>query len=379
MKRLKIVSIGPTYPFRGGISHYNTLLCQNLAKKHDVTCVSFTRMFPEFLYPGESTRDTKSSKKIKTKAKTVELMDVMNPYTWVKTALEVKKMNPDLVIVSWWSAYFSPMLSTICWLLKRSTKAKILFICHNVTPHERRGIDMVASKMVLGNGDYFIVHSQQDMDELKTMYPKAKAAKHMHPTYDVFNYGKMTADKARKALKIKGDTILFFGFVRKYKGLEYLIRAMPLILKKRKVNLLVVGDFLELKKETEELIKELKISDYVKIFDTYVPNEEIGKFVCASDALVLPYLHATNSGIVQIAFGFGKPVIVTRVGGLPEVVTDKVSGFVVEPQNPKALADVVLKVYEKGMQKKLEQGVKKELYRFSWESMIEEIERLIQK
>lgn len=378
MKKLKIVSIGPTYPYRGGISHYNTILCQNLAKKHDVTCVSFTRMFPEFLYPGESTKDTKSLKAIKTRAKTKELMDVINPYSWIKTAFEIKKMNPDLVIFSWWSAYFSPMFSLIGWILKNSTKAKILFICHNVTPHERRKVDVIASKMVLGNGDYFIVHSQQDLDELKAMNPKAKAAKHMHPTYDVFNYGKISAEKARKSLGIKGDTILFFGFVRKYKGLEYIIRAMPIVLKKRKMTLLVVGDFLELKKETEDLIKKLKIGDYVKLLDTYVPNEEVGKYVCASDALVLPYLHATNSGIAQIAFGFGKPVIATNVGGLPEVVTDSVSGFLVEPQNPNALANAVLKLYEKGMQKKLSEGVKKELYRFSWKSMVEEIERLIQ-
>lgn len=379
MKKLKIVSVGPTYPFRGGISHYNTLLCQHLAKKHDVTCVSFTRMFPEFLYPGESTRDTKSEKKISTKARTIEIMDVLNPYSWAKTALEIRKMRPGLVIFSWWSAYFSPMFSLIGWLLRKSTKAKILFICHNVTPHERRWVDVAAAKMALGNGDYFIVHSQQDLGELKAMYPRAKAAKHMHPTYGVFNYGKISAEKARKALGVKGDTILFFGFVRKYKGLEYIIRAMPAILKKRKVNLLVVGDFLELKKETEDLVRQLKIGDYVRLMDMYVPNEEVGKYVCASDALVLPYLHATNSGIAQIAFGFGKPVIATKVGGLPEVITDNVSGFIVEPQNPDALAKAVLRLYGKGMQKKLEAGVKKELYRFSWESMVEEIEKLIQK
>lgn len=379
MKKLKIVSVGPTYPFRGGISHYNTLLCQALAKKHDVTCISFTRLFPEFIYPGESTKDTKSINTIKTKAKNIEIIDAMNPYTWVKAAFAIKKLNPNLVIFSWWSAYFSPVFATIGSLVKKMTKAKILTICHNVTPHERRGIDRMAAKMALSSTDYYIVHSQQDLNELKALFPKAKAAKHMHPSYDVFNYGNISKEKARKALGIKGDTILFFGFVRKYKGLEYIIRAMPAILRKRNINLLIVGDFLELKKETEELIKELGIGKQVKIFDTYVANEEVGKYMCAADAVVLPYLHATNSGIIQIAFGFEKPVVVTNVGGLPEAVIDGVSGYVVEPQNPDALAKAVLKVYASGVEKKLVAGIRKEKYRFSWESMVEEIEKLIQK
>lgn len=372
MHKLSISVIGPTYPYRGGIPHYNSLLCEALSKKHKVKCISFKRMYPKLLFPGKDQRDLESKNKISTNA--VEMLDTLNPFTWFKVVFQIKKEKPDLLLMYWWTPFFFPIFLTIAFFVKKLTKIRILFLCHNVLPHDKTFIDKFLSKSVLRFSDFFIVHSQQDKEDLLSMMPNACVIKSVHPTYEVFNYKCLPKTKAKEFFGIKGDTILFFGFVRKYKGLEYLLRAMPLVLKKRKVNLVIVGEFWELKKETMDLIQTLGINDYVKVYDKYIPNEDIGKYVCASDIAVLPYVHATNSGIVQTLFGFKKPVIVTAVGGLPEVVLDNKTGFVVPPQNSKALSAAILKFYEEKKEKTFIKGIIQDKDRFSWDRMVENIE-----
>lgn len=373
--KLKIAVIGPTYPYRGGIPHYNTLLCEALSKKHYVECISFKRLYPKMLFPGRDQRDTESKEKISTKA--VELIDSINPLTWLKVVRKIKKENPDIVLMYWWTPFFFPQFSTIGFLIKKLTKAKIIFLCHNVLPHDRTFIDRLLSKNVLRFGDYFLTHSKQDANDLKSMLPDAKVKAAVHPTYDVFNYKPMPKEKARKALGLKGDTIAFYGFVRKYKGLQYLLEAMPIILKEKDINLLIAGEFWELKEETLKQIKELGIGNKIKIVDQYVPNEDVGKYICAADIIVLPYVHATNSGIVQTAFGLKRPVIVTDVGGLPEVVTDNKTGFVVPSKNAKAIANAVLRFYKEKKAAAFAKGIEQEKGRFSWDRMVENIESFL--
>jgi glycosyltransferase involved in cell wall biosynthesis len=367
---MKIFVIGPTYPYRGGISHYNTLLCDALSKKHQVTPISFKRMYPKIFFPGKDQRDTKSQQKIIHSAN--ELIDTLNPITWLKTFLKIRKEKPDLLVMYWWTPFFMPIFTFISFLVRHLTKTKVLFLCHNVLPHDKTFFDKALTKPVLTNSDYFIVHSQEDKNNLLNMIPKANVKVTVHPTYDVFAKEQNVLDL--NDLNLKKNVILFFGFVRPYKGLMHLIKSMPSILKEVDLDLLIVGEFWKDKSDYIQKKTRLDIIDRVKIVDNYVPNESTGNYFNKSDVVVLPYNSATNSGIIQMAFGFNKPVIVTNVGGLPEVVEDNKTGFVVRPRDPEELAKSIIRFYKENKKEEFIDNIKKEKDKFSWDKVVDIIE-----
>ena len=252
-------------------------------------------------------------------------------------------------------------------------------MCHNVFPHERFPMDKTLAKTTLRKGNCFIVQSSQDEEDLKTIIPNANYIRAVHPTYNAFKMQDLSMQESRKLLGISEDekVLLFFGFVRKYKGLDYLIKAMPEIKKNlSNVKLLVVGDFGDDKEDYIKLINDGDVAGQIEIHDGYIPDKEVEKFFAASDVVVLPYVSATQSGIVQIAYGFDKPVIATNVGGLPDVVTDGKTGYLVEAENPEKLAEAVCRFYEGNNKERFQAGVKEEAYRFSWDRMVENIEKL---
>jgi glycosyltransferase involved in cell wall biosynthesis len=226
----------------------------------------------------------------------------------------------------------------------------------------------------LKKGDYFIVHSGEDFENLKRIIPEANVKQSFHPTYKVFHSGSITKEKARKQIGINGNTILFFGFVRPYKGLDYLIKAMPIITKHIDVNLLIVGEFWKGDEEYREEIKDLGVRENIKIINKYVPNEEVGLYFAASDVVVLPYVTATGSGIVQAAFGCNKPVISTNVGCLPQVIDDKRTGYLVPARDSEAIANAVVSFYKEGKEEEFVSNIIKEKEKFSWDRMVETIE-----
>jgi len=373
---MKIYIIGPTYPYRGGISHYNTLLCENLKKRHDVKSVSFKRLYPSFLYPGKDQKDLNSKINIKTNSE--YLIDSINLLTWIHAFLRIKKEQSDILIFQWWTPFFTLVYFTISFLTRYLTKAKILMICHNVLPHEKKKIDKILTKMVYKNVDFFIVHSEEDLQNLRALIPKAKAKRTYHPTYEYFKTGNKIDlhlhSKEELNLNQKNKTILFFGFVRDYKGLNYLIEAMPKVLEKLKVDLLIVGEFWEDKEKYIDLIKQLGIENYVHIIDRYVPNEEVDLYFSVADVVVLPYISATQSGIIQIAYGFDKPVITTNVGGLPDVVKDGETGFIVPSGDANALSKAIVSYFEGNKEREFQVNIKKQKDIFSWDKMVETIE-----
>ena len=371
----KIVLIGPVYPFKGGISHYTGLLYRALAKKYDVTMVSYSFQYPKLLYKKEQKDYSNDTFNIE---ETQYLLHTANPFNWITSAKKITDMNPDLVIIQWWHPYFAPCYQAVTRRL-RSKGIKILFVCHNVFPHERFPMDRLLTEKTLKKGDLFIVQSTQDEEDLKSIIPEAKYIRAVHPTYNAFKMQDISKAQAREILGLRSDekVLLFFGFVRKYKGLDYLLKAMPAI--KRNLTdckLLIVGDFGDDKNEYLDLINKEDIDDVISIYDGYIPDKEVEKFFAACDVVVLPYVSATQSGIVQIAYGFDKPVIATIVGGLPDVVTDGKTGFLVEPENPQAIADAISKLFTPGVAEKFEAGVKEESYRFSWDRMVKHIEKL---
>lgn len=373
-KKKKIVLIGPVYPYKGGIAHYTSLMYRSLAEKHDVTMISYKMQYPKLLFKNEQKDYSNDMFKIEGAQ---FLIHTANPFNILSVGRKIKKLQPDLVIMQWWHPYFAPCY----WLLEKSIGKKIrkLFICHNVFPHERFPMDRKLTKTVMKNGDAFIVHSKSDGEDLLTIKQDAKYKQNPHPTYNAFKMRDISEEQAREELQESKDArlLLFFGFVREYKGLKHLLNAMPQVKEKLgNVKLLVVGSFGDDKEEYMQLIQKHEIVDCVEVIDGYTPDGEVEKYFAASDLVVLPYESATQSGIVQIAYGFEKPVIVTNVGGLPDVVTDQKTGYVVEAKNPKALADAVIDFYEKGREAELIEGVKQEAYRFSWDRMREAIEEL---
>lgn len=374
---MKIAMIGPVHPYKGGIAHYTDLLCRALREDgNEVQLYSFKFQYPKLLYK-KPQKDMKSSGFGTNDADFC--IHTLNPFNWIKVAGRIKKQKPELIILQWWHPYFAPCFWSICKLLRRE---KILFVCHNVFPHERFPLDRLLIKWTLGCGRYFITQSKMDARDLLSVKHDAVYRVTPHPTYGMFCKQGMSMSKAREQLQIdQGQRVLlFFGFVRKYKGLQYLLEAMKL-LKERdfKVQLWVVGDFGEDKDEYVEQIRRFEIEDQVQMVEGYVPDDEVEKYFAASDLVVLPYLSATQSGIVQIAFGFEKPVLVTEVGGLPDVVTNGKTGYVVEPRSAEMIAEAIMDYYINNRREAFVSQIEKEKDRFSWKTFVDTMMEMVRR
>ncbi|RJP85546.1 MAG: glycosyltransferase [Desulfobacteraceae bacterium] len=373
---MKIALIGPTYPFRGGIAHYTTLLYRHLKKPHEVRFFAFERQYPAWLFPGKSDRDPSLAPILEPGAE--RTIDSMNPATWLKTAREIVRSGCDAVVLPWWVSFWAPQFLTIVAYLKKHSKAKIIFICHNVVAHESKAYDRLLTRWVLNTGDGYLVHSSEDENNLRDMIPGARICRRFHPTYDAF--GDSTLDEAicRETLEVKGNVLLFFGFVREYKGLKYLLAAMPEILAEIPVTLLVVGEFWKDKDVYLKMIDEMGLWEQVRIIDQYVPNEDVGRYFCAANLVVQPYVSATGSGVVQMAFGFNKPVLATAVGSLPEIVEDGETGFLVPSGDASAISKAVIRFFREDNALIFEENIRNRQYRFSWEHLVSGLESLLE-
>ena len=371
---MKICVIGPTYPWRGGISHYNTLLVKGLRQKHAVRLFSFKRQYLNILFPGKTQID---NSKYTLKTENEPVFDSMNPWSWLVIVREIKRWQPQLLIFNWVTIYFAVQFAMIAYLVKIFTKTKILIICHNVTQHEPIIGERIFEWIVFKNADYFIVHSEKDKQHLQKVIRNPNVYKAYHPIYERFKFIPMDMNEARKKLKIMDkNIILYFGFVRPYKGLIYLIEAMPMIISKIDVKLLIVGEFWEDKGSYLRRIRQLSIEKHVLVIDRYIPNEEVGVYFNAANVIVLPYISATQSGIIQMAFGFNKPVITTNVGGLSEVVKNGKTGYVVPPKDSKALAEAVIRYFAEDKEKEFTKNIMEEKRKFSWKNLIKVIESI---
>ena len=249
-------------------------------------------------------------------------------------------------------------------------------------PHERFPMDRFLTKITLKHGNCYIVQSRQDEEDLKTIINHPIYKRTVHPTYNAFKFQNMSKEQARDILKTGKEEkiLLFFGFVREYKGLKHLINAMPIIQNKlESVKLMIVGDFGDDKQSYVDLIQENHCEKVIDICDGYIPDQEVEKYFAACDLVVCPYESATQSGIIQIAYGFDKPVVATNVGGLPDVVKDKKTGYLVESKNPDEIAKAIIDFYENKREQEFEENIKESAYEFSWERMVEVISELMDK
>lgn len=346
---MRIAVVGPTYPFRGGIAHYSTMLVHHLrAAGHTTFFYSFTRQYPIWLFPGRSDRDPSAAP---LRVECEYLLDPMNPFTWWRLVRRVRADQPDLLLLQWWVPYWTPSLTVISSLLKRPPATKIAIICHNVLPHDGGGvIDRRLAMTVLRRADALIVHSEPDRYRARALLPHARIVKAFLPTHEPILTNAASAINAalRHQWQVPDQRriLLFFGFVRPYKGLEYLIQALAEVRQQLDVHLLVVGEIWGSPAYYQRYAAEFGVTEAITFVDRYVSNEELPAIFSTADVVVLPYVSATQSGVVQLAFDFGKPVIATNVGGLPEVVQDGVTGLIVPPQDAHALAQAIVRYFQ---------------------------------
>ena len=366
--------IGPTYPYRGGIAHYTTLLAQHLREEHEVLLLSFSRQYPAWLFPGKSDKDP-SERPLQTEAR-YEL-DPLNPLTWRRTLRQIRKWQPDMVVIPWWHPYFAPVWTALGRSIRRlSPRPKLIFICHNVRPHEQGRLSKLLLprilKTVLGQGDGYIVHSQADQEILLGYLPEAKISVSPHPTYAAL--GEQNQVKLPITLPSDRPLLLFCGLVRPYKGLDILLEAVALL--KRPFHLLVAGEFWQGGlAEYQKQITRLELAKNVTVVDEYLPNELLAAYIKRANVVVLPYRSATQSGIIQIAFGLNTPVITTNVGGLAEAVEDGRTGLVVPPENPLALAEAIERYFAQGLEGVFSKNVGEGNGRFSWSHLILQLQQ----
>ena len=370
-KNKHIVIVGPAHPLRGGLATYNERLARELQQNNKVTLLTFSLQYPNFLFPGE----TQYSSDAKPTDLDIDVaINSVNPLNWVLVGNKYKKIKPDVVIFRYWMPFFGPCFGTISRIIKQNKHTKILAITDNIIPHEKHFYDSPFSAYFLNSLHGAVTMSKKVLEDLQTHFPKTKAAKnvayHAHPLYDNFGV-KPTRETACSKLNLDPTKryILFFGFIRKYKGLDLLLDAMAKVKESHPdVHLLVAGEFYEDKQPYLEQIKSLQIEAFLEMHTHFIPNDDVGFYFAASDIVVQPYRNATQSGVSQIAYHFEIPMIITNVGGLAELVPHGKAGYVCEP-NAESLAAAIGEMYDKDVFENMKAEIKILKQQFSWESM----------
>jgi len=342
VSRKKIVLLGPAYPYRGGNAMFIQYLVESLTERFDVTLINYSLLYPDFLFPGKTQFDT-SAKQIKAPV-SERLINSVNPLSWWRTAQRIKELNADLVCFDWWNPFFGPCHRGISALIRSHYKGRMLWITENFISHEARAADMMLTRLGLHHADYFLTLSSKVENDLKLLSKGRPVFRNELPMFDYSLGQKFHQQTEKQALGIPAETkvLLFFGYVRKYKGLDILLRAFPLIAQRHPdIRLLIVGEFYDNPEEYHAIARETGFESQIIFVNKFIANEEVGRYFAAADLVVQPYRNATNSGILNVAYSFGMPAIVTRVGGLEELVEQHKTGIVVEPFSPEAIADGV--------------------------------------
>ncbi len=371
---MRIVLVGPVYPYRGGIAHYTTMLCQALRERgHDIFLISFKRQYPEWLFPGRSDKDP--SKKPTRVEDARYLIDSVNPLTWLVASQLVYRYQPDRMILQWWTTFWAPVWLVMGLMTRLILRKQLTFICHNVLPHETRWWDPSLTRLVLRWGTDFIVQSEKERDRLLALLPDADIDIVPQPLYDMFADQNIPREEARRqlGLPLQVPVLLFFGIVREYKGLADVLAALPAVeAKLGKVVLVVAGEIWKNKRVYLDMIDHLGISHSVVIDDRYIPNEEVRLYFSAADVLVAPYRRATGSGVIQVARGFGLPTVSTSQ--LPQQLGNGLVDTRVQPGDIEALAGAIIEVLNSDRGSS-QASMGTEAARVSWLSFAKLIER----
>ena len=372
----KVIIIGPAFPYRGGIANFNNSLAVEYKNQGaDVKVYSFSLQYPSFLFPGKTQYEEGES------PKGIEIIDVVNsinPFNWFRVASMIIKENPDYVIIRYWLPFVAPCLGTIAKLIRK--KIKVFAIIDNIIPHEKRIGDSFLTRYFVKSCDAFLTLSSSVLDDLKKFTNTEEKIFIPHPIYDSFGeiVEKSTA-KEKLGLDINGKYLLFFGFVRKYKGLDIMLDVMAdKRIQDLEVKLIVAGEFYDNKQEYISQIISLGISEYVILKSDFIPEEDVKHYFCACDMITQTYRTATQSGVTQIAYHFERPMLVTNVGGLSEIVPHNKVGYVCDI-NTKDIADCIVEFYSEQKEDEFARNTKKEKARFTWSELVKGVDNLIKK
>ncbi|MGV8134209.1 MAG: glycosyltransferase [Mangrovibacterium sp.] len=373
MQTVKI--IGAAYPYRGGLAAYNERLAREFtAKGYQVEMETFTLQYPGILFPGKTQyADWKAPEGLSIK----RTVNSVNPVNWIRVGNRIKKEKPDVVIFKFWIPFMAPCFGTIIRCIKRNRHTKVICIADNIIPHEKRPGDKQLTNYFMSVLDGIVAMSKSVYEDILMFRKDIPRAICAHPLFD--NFGEKIS-RVEALLKLGLDPsfqyMLFFGFIRDYKGLDLLLKAMANpTLHKMPVKLIVAGEFYTDPKPYFELIEKLGISSKIIMRDRFISDHEVNKYFCSADIVVQPYKDATQSGVTQIGYHFEKPMLVTNVGGLAEIIPDQKIGYVVRPDE-EDIARALIDFYQDKRQGEFEANVAEEKLKFSWNSMVGAIEKV---
>jgi D-inositol-3-phosphate glycosyltransferase len=377
MEKRSVIIIGTAYPFRGGgMSTYNERLARAFQQRgNEVTIYTFSLQYPGFLFPGKtqySTEPPPSDLKIKVAVNSV------NPFNWIKIGREIKKLKADIVVIRYWMPFMAPCLGTLARIIRRNKYSKVVAITDNILPHEKMPGGNLLSRYFVRSCDGFIAMSHavlNDLNKFDKLLPRIFSP---HPLYDNFGLA-VTKDLAKKRLGLDEGTnyILFFGFIREYKGLDLLIKAFAdQRFRELPVKLLIAGEFYIESKPYLDLIDKLGLREKIELRTEFIENSDIVYYFCASDIVAQPYKEATQSGVTQIAYHFDKPMLTTNVGGLSEMVPDGKVGFVVAPDIHE-ISEALLRFFNENKEKEYSANAAVEKLRFSWDFLLDRIDSIV--
>lgn len=368
MEKKRIIIVGPAYPYRGGIADFNERLAREFQREgHEVTIYTFTLQYPGFLFPGKTQYSTSPAPGDLT---IVRKVHSVNPFNWIKVGREIRRQHPDLVMVRFWLPFMAPCLGTIARIIRGDKRIQVVSLLDNVVPHEHRiGDKMFARYMIKSVGGY-VAMSESVLADAKYFDDTKPFALTPHPLYD--NFGeKVSREEAIAHIGLDADTryVLFFGLIRDYKGLDLLLRAFSdERLRGKKTKLIVAGEFYSNAEYYEKLEQDLGVAEHIVWYKEFVPADQVRYFFAAADLVAQPYKTATQSGITQIAYHFERPMLVTNVGGLAEIVPHGKVGYVVKPE-ASDIADALVDFVDNHSDTDFREGILEEKTKYAWSNM----------
>jgi len=375
---MKISLLGPAYPFRGGLATFNERLAQQFSSEcKDIDIRTFTRQYPRFLFPGKTQYSNGPAPE---GIKITREINSINPFSWIRTGLKIRKERTDILLIRYWLPFMAPCLGVVARIAKSNKYTVIISVVDNVIPHEKRPGDIMLTKFFMNSIDGAVVLSDSVQKEVENFRKDIPVCYTPHPLFDTYGK-KLNRNDALSALKLDQNCIylLFFGFIRNYKGLDILIRAFSdSRLRGKNLKLLVAGEFYENETLYRNLVRESGLEKDVIFYDHFIENTEVGLFFSGADLVVQPYKSATQSGVTQIAYYFDKPMLVTNVGGLKEIVEHGKCGYVVEP-DPGNIADAIIDYFDNNRENAFTQCVRKEKARFSWNKVTDAVTEVFYK
>jgi D-inositol-3-phosphate glycosyltransferase len=367
-RKLKILSLGPAWPYRGGIASFNDRLAQQFSSEgHTIEIFTFRLQYPAILFPGKTQyTDGPPPEGIRI----TRILNSINPLNWISTGLKIRRLKPDILLIRFWLPFMGPGLGTVARIARSNGITKVVCIFDNVVPHEKRPGDRQLTSYLTGSIDGAIVMAGSVGEELSAFRAGLPVKLNPHPLFD--NYGTIVSRvESLAALHLDDEYryMLFFGFIRAYKGLDLLIKAFAdKRLRKQKLKLIVAGEFYEDAGPYKQLIKLYDLEKDVILFDHFIRDADVPLFFSAADIVIQPYKSATQSGVTQIAFHYEKPMLVTEVGGLREIVSDRICGYVVRPE-PEEIAEAIIDYFTNNRLEEFSEGVRRKKEQFSWDKM----------